>query len=208
MDFVTDLPVSTASGYTGILVIVDRLTKMANYLPCRRDIDSPEQPLTYFEHVICKRDIPDNIVTNRRQEFTSQFWNRVSSHLSISHRLSTAFQPQTDGQTEQQNQTMEQYIRVFSNYEQDNWGQLLPLAEFAYNNSVHHSTRMRPFWADHHYHPPMQFEPPKAPSILRSEILANATVSGMEETYRLLLESLLEAQTRQSKDASGKHWTS
>ena len=207
MDFVTDLPESTASGYTGILVIVDRLTKMAIYLPCRKDIDSPELARMFFEHVICKRGVPDNIVTDRGKEFTSRFWNRVCSHLSINHRLSTAFHPQTDGQTERQNQTMEQYLRAFSNYEQDNWVELLPLAEFAYNNSVHHSTRMTPFWANYHYHPPMQFKPPKAPSNLRSEILADATVSGMEETHRLLRESLLEAQVWQSKYAGGKDVT-
>jgi hypothetical protein len=64
IDFVTDLPESTASGYTGILVIVDRLTKMAIYLPCRKDIDSPELARLFFEHVICKRGVPDNIVTD------------------------------------------------------------------------------------------------------------------------------------------------
>jgi len=65
MDFITDLPESTRSGYTGILVIVDRLTKMAIYLPCRKDIDSPELARLFFEHVICKRGVPDNIVTDR-----------------------------------------------------------------------------------------------------------------------------------------------
>jgi transposase InsO family protein len=137
MDFVTDLPESTASGNKGILVIVDRLTKMAIYLPCRKDIDSPELARMFFEHVICKRGVPDNIVTDRGKEFTSRFWKRVCTHLRINHRLSTAFYPQTDGQTERQNQTMDQYLRALCNYEQDNWVELLPLAEFAYNNSVH-----------------------------------------------------------------------
>jgi len=145
MDFVTDLPESTASGYTGILVIVDRLTKMAIYLPCRKDIDSPELARLFFEHVICKRGVPDNIVTDRGTQFTCRFWTRVCSHLSTDHRLSTAFHPQTDGQTERQNQTMEQYLRAFCNYEQDNWVELMPLAEFAYNNAIHASTRMTPF---------------------------------------------------------------
>jgi transposase InsO family protein len=131
MDFVTDLTESTTSRYTGILVIVDRLTKMAIYLPCRKDIDSPELARMFFEHVICKHGRPDNIVTDCGKEFTSQFWKRVCSHLSINQRLSTAFHPQTDGQTERQNQTMKQYLRAFCNYEQDNWVELLPLVEFA-----------------------------------------------------------------------------
>jgi len=99
MDLVTDLPESTASGYTGILVIVDRLTKMAIYLPCRKDIDYPELARMLFEHRICKQGVPDNITTDRGKEFTSRFWDRVCSHLSINHRLLTAFHLQTDGQT-------------------------------------------------------------------------------------------------------------
>jgi len=117
------------------------------------------------------------------------------------------FHPQTDGQTERQNLTMEQYLRAICNYEQDNWVELLPLAEFAYNNSVHHSTRMTPFWANYHYHLPMQFKPPKAPSNMRSEILVYPTVSGMEETHWLLWESLLEAQARQAKYGGGNEVT-
>jgi len=107
MDFVTDLPKSTASSYTGILVIVDRMTKMAINLPCREDSDSPELARLIFEHVICKRGVPGNIVTDCGTQFTSRFWTRVCSHLSTEHWLSTAFHPQTDGQTESQNQTME-----------------------------------------------------------------------------------------------------
>jgi hypothetical protein len=71
LDFVTDLPVSTASKYTGILVIVDRLTKMATYLRCQQDIDSPELARMFIKHLMCKRGVPDNIVTDRGKEFTS-----------------------------------------------------------------------------------------------------------------------------------------
>jgi hypothetical protein len=206
MDFVTDLPESTASAYTGILVIVDRLTKMAIYLPCRKDIDSPELAGKLFEQVICKRGVPDNITTDRGTQFTSPFWNRVCSHMSINHRLSTAFHPQTDGQKERQNQTMEQYLRAFCNYEQDNWVELLPFAEFAYNNSVHASTRMTPFWAVYHRHPEMQFETPKASS-LKSETEADVLLEGLEATHPVLRENLLEAQEKQTKYARGKEIT-
>ena len=138
MVFVTDLPESTASVYTGIPVIVDRLTKMVICLPCGKYIQAPELARMLFEHVLGKHRLPDIIDTDRGKEFTSRFWNRVCSHLNIKHRLSIAFHPQTDGQPERQNQTMEQYLRAFSNFEHDNWVELLPLAEFAYNNSVHH----------------------------------------------------------------------
>jgi len=144
------------------------------------------------------------IITDCGKKFTSRFWKLVCSDLSINHRLLTAFHPQTDGQTERQNQTMEQYLRAFCNYEQDNWVELIPLAEFAYNNSVHHSTRMTPCWPNYHYHPPIPFKPPNALSNMRSEIMADATISRMEESHRHLRESLLEAQARHSKYAVGK----
>jgi hypothetical protein len=99
------------------------------------------------------------------------------------------------------------YLRALSNYEQDIWVELLPVAEFAYYNSIQNSTRMMPFWANCHYHPPMQFKPPKASSNMRSEILGDATVLGMEETHRLLRENLLEAQVWQSKYAGGNDVT-
>ena len=107
MDLVTDHPESITSGETGISIIVDQMTKVAIYLPCRKDIDSPELARIFFEHVICKRGVPDNITTDCGKEFTSRFWDRVCFHLSINHRLSTAFPPQTDGQTERQNETKE-----------------------------------------------------------------------------------------------------
>jgi hypothetical protein len=89
---------------------------------------------------------------------------------------------------------MEHYFRAFCNYEQVNCVELLPLAEFANNNSVYHSTWMTPFWANYHYHLPMQFKPLKAPSNIGYRILAYSTVSGMDNTHRLLRESLLDAQ--------------
>jgi len=193
MNFVTDLPESTASGYTGILVIMDQLTKMAIYLPCRKDIDSPELVWLFFEHIICKRGVLDNIVTDRGTQFTSWFWTRVCSHLSTDHRHSTAFHPQKDGRTERRNQTMQEYLRAFCNYEQDNWVELLPLAEFAFNNAIHGSTRMTPFWADYHYHPVMQFKALKQPSSLKSKIQADSFAAGLEETHQTLCRNLHEA---------------
>jgi hypothetical protein len=89
MDFVTDLPESTASAYTSILVVVDRLAKMAIYSPSRKDVDFPELTRMFFEEVITKQGVPSNIVTDRGSQFTSRFWNRMCSYLSIDYRLST-----------------------------------------------------------------------------------------------------------------------
>jgi len=107
MDFVTDLPESTDLGFSIILVIVDPLTKMAIYLPCRTDINLPVLACLFFEQVIFKYGIADNIITDRGTQFISRFWACGCSHLSINYRPSTASHPQTDGQTESQNQTIE-----------------------------------------------------------------------------------------------------
>jgi hypothetical protein len=203
MDIVTDIPESTTSGYTGILVIVDRLTKMAVYLPCRNHIDSSQLGQILFEHVIGKRGKPDNLVANYGKEFTSRFWNRVCSLLSINHKLSTAFYQQTNGQTEQHNQTMGRYLQVFSYPEQDNWVGLLPFTEFVYNNSVHHSTWMTSFWANYHCPLPMQYKPLKASSNMRLEILPACTLMVMDEPHWLLHGNLFKAQVQQSILAGG-----
>jgi hypothetical protein len=129
----------------------------------------------------------------------------VCSHLSIDHRLSTSFHPQMDGQTERQNQTMEQYLRAFATYEQDNWVDLLPLAEFAYNNSVHATTRLTPFFAIYGYNAEMHFKLPKEslPSF-RSEKAADRRLGKLQAARNRLRESILEAQERQTRYAGGK----
>ncbi len=160
----------------------------------------------FFEQVICKHGIPDHIITDRGTQFTSRFWKRVCSYLTVDHRLSTAFHPQTDGQTERQNQTMEQYLRAFANYEQTNWVELLPLAEFAYNNSIHTTTRLTPFFANYGYHPEMQFKPPSELKSAKtpSERSADSFIDRLREAHTRLKQNVLEAQEKQAKWTIGK----
>ena len=96
--------------------------------------------------------MPDSIVSDRGSVFMSKFWSSLCYFLSIKRRLSTAFYPQTDGQTERQNSTIEAYLRAFVNYKQDNWARLLPMAEFAYNNAKYASTEYTPFELNCKYH--------------------------------------------------------
>src|SRR5437588_6499357 len=203
MDFIIDLPESTACCYTSILVIVDRLTKMAAYIPCKKYLDSPELARLFFERVICQYGVPEHIITDRGSTFTSRFWTRVCAHMTIDHRLSTSFHPQMDGQTERQNQTMEQYLRAFANYEQTNWVELLPLAQFTYNNTIHATTRVSPFFAMHGTHPRMHIAP-VAPSHLRSDWTTDEYVAKIDELREQLRKNILDAQERQTKYAGGK----
>jgi len=182
MDFVTDLP--ELQGYTSILVVIDRFTKMAKYMPCRKEIDSKELARRFFEVIICSFGIPETIITDRGSTFASNFWKRVCSNMSTDHRLSTAFHPQTNGQTERQNQMMKQYLRAYINYEQDNWVELLPLVEFAYNNSIHFSTGFTPFFANYGYNPSMHFKRPKAlKDLLPSQQSANEFAERLEDVH-------------------------
>ena len=134
MDFVTGLPVSTdwkGESYDSILVIVDRLTKMVHYEPVKVTIDAPGLAEVILDVVVRHHGLPDSIVSDRGSLFTSKFWSSLCYFLGIKQRLSTAFHPQTDGQTERQNSTMEAYLRAFVNFEQNDWARLLPMAGFA-----------------------------------------------------------------------------
>ncbi len=159
MDFVTGLPISAdwkGDSYKSILVIVDRLTKMVHYEPVKVMIDVPG--LTEIDVVVRHHGVPESIITDRGSVFTSKFWSSLCYFLDIKKKLSTAFHPQTNGQTERQNSTMKAYLRAFVNWEQDDWARLLPIAEFAYNNAKNASISQTPFELNCGYHPRVSFE--------------------------------------------------
>ena len=150
MDFITDLPPSLYRGkaYDALLVVMDRYTKMARYVPTRKTLKAHELAEVLADDVFLRDGgVPETIVSDRGTVFTARFWSSLCYHLKIRHNKSTAFHPQTDGQTERQNQTVEQYLRSYVNYEQDDWARWLRLAEFSYNNSCHATTGVSPFFA-------------------------------------------------------------
>ena len=113
MDFVMGLPISTnwkGDSYNLILVIVDQLTKMVYYEPVKVTIDAPGLAKVIIDAIIQHYGLPDSIVIDRGSLFTSKFWSSLCYFLGIKRKLSTAFHPQTDGQTERQNSTMEAYL--------------------------------------------------------------------------------------------------
>jgi hypothetical protein len=118
--------------------------------------------------------------------------------LGICGATSTSYHPQTDGQTERCNQELEHYLRTFVNERQDNWDELLPLAEFAYNNHVHSATQHTPFLLDTGQNPRMGFEPEVEPSRNQS---ANQLVEQMKST----LEEA-KAAIWKSKDDMAKYY--
>jgi hypothetical protein len=199
-DFVTDLPVS--NGMDSILVFVDRMTKMTHFIPCTKTTSAPEFAKLFVSYVVKLHGLPDSIVSDRGSIFTSHFWSTLSSILKIDPRKSTSFHPQTDGQTERMNQTLEQYIRIYCNYQQDDWFDLLPLAEFAYNNVTQESTKMSPFYANYGFNPrflsEVQLPKDSAPA-------AEDFALHLHEIHERLVENVKKSQHFQAKYYDAKH---
>ncbi|KAH0603597.1 uncharacterized protein H6S33_007256, partial [Morchella sextelata] len=151
MDFVTGLPES--EGYDAIMVVVDRLTKMRHLLPCNTTVNSEDVTQLYLRNIWKLHGLPTHVTSGRGTQFTDKFWKALCKHLDIEARMSTAFHPQTDGQTERLNAVMEQYLRGYVSYQQDDWVKWLPMAEFSANNQVSASTKATPFFANYGFHP-------------------------------------------------------
>jgi len=141
MDFITELPPSRSGNdiYDAILVVVDRYSKMSLYIPAKSIWTAEDLADVLFEKVLLVYLGVQGIVFYRGSLFTSGYWFAICYRIRIKRRLSTAFHPQIDGQIERQNQTLEHYLRCYCNYKQDNWGSLLPLAQYTYNSAPHAS---------------------------------------------------------------------
>ena len=161
MDFVIGLPLSSdwkGNSYDSILVIVNQLTKMVHYEPVKVTINTPGLAEVIINVVVQHHGLLDSIISDQGAIFTSKFWSLLCYFHGIKWQLSTAFHPQTDGLTKQQNSTMEAYLHFFVNWEQNDWTRLLPMAEFAYNNSKNASTDQIPFELNCGYYPWMFYK--------------------------------------------------
>src|SRR5258705_12184084 len=151
MDFIEQLPMS--EGFTVILVIVDRLTKQSLFIPTHDTVDAPQLARLFLTHVFSKHSAPGHVTSNCRTEFVSHFFCSLGSLLSVKLHFMSGYHPEGDGQTEQINQVLEQYLQAYTNNEQANWALLLPQVEFTYNNTVSTTTGISPFFMNKGYHP-------------------------------------------------------
>ena len=154
MDFITDLPESDKED--AILIVIDRLTKMTHFIACRKEINARQFSELFVREIFRLHGLPRDIITDRGSIFTLDIWKNTTKKLGIERRLSTAFRPQTNGQTERTNATLEQYLRAYVNYQQDNWEELLPMAEFAYTNGHQESIKHTLFFANYGINPEYQ----------------------------------------------------
>ena len=134
MDFVVGLP-RTPKGYNAIWVIVDRLTKSAHFLPVRTTYSMDRYAQLYVKEIVRLHGVPVSIVSDRDPRFTSKFWKSLHEAMGTKLNFSTAFHPQTDGQSERTIQILEDMLRGCMLDFKGSWEEYLPLAEFAYNNS-------------------------------------------------------------------------
>ena len=191
MDFIVDLP--NDQDHTQVWVIVDRFTKYAHFIPLKTHTSNPTKELAkaFAKEIWRLHGLPIEIVSDRDSRFTSHFWAELMDHLGVKLKMSTAFHPQTDGQTERVNGILEGYLRHYCSFQQDNWVELLPLAEYAYNSAYNEALKMSPHMANYGFEPQTQWIKPSKPGDWTnpaSEILVSRW-KGVWEKARTTLEA-------------------
>jgi hypothetical protein len=199
MDFITGLPKS--EGFEVILVVVDRLTKYSHFIALRHPYTALTVANTFLDNVVRLHGVPESIVSDRDAVFTSNFWRQLFKAVGTKLSYSSAYHPQTDGQSERVNQCLEQYLRCASHDSPKKWRTWLPMAEFWYNSSFHTSLGCSPFKALYGVEPNFGAMPNLG--TVEDEALGN--VPAERQAYLdLLREHLLRAQVRM-KNQADKH---
>ncbi|KAJ1582085.1 hypothetical protein NDA15_001662 [Ustilago hordei] len=206
LDFIEGLPPSKkydSKTYDSILVIVDRLTKFAILAPTHKTVTAKQTAVLLYGHMVRLFGYPDHMVSDRGRQFISGAWKAFAEQMGVKHSLSTAYHPQTDGQTERVNQVIEQYLRMYCNYEQNDWANLLDTAAFVYNNMVHNSIGVSPFFACYGWNPKAHPDIPQRLGVNdpgRFEYLMDG-----KERCKYLQEQIREAQRRSVDQYNRKH---
>ena len=196
MDFITDLPES--DGFDSIFVVVDHgLTKGVIFTPCNKTIDALGTADLYLNHVYKRFGLPSVMISDRGPQFAAKTFQELTKALEIDHRMSTAYHPQTDGQTERVNQELENHLRILCRNDPTGWAKALPIAEFAHNQRTHEARNMSPFKLMHGTEPvsiPMAIPRVTVPTVeerlkelkqLREEALAAHELSKQRMAQRI-----------------------
>src|SRR5664279_264785 len=200
MDFITGFPKSQ-KGNNAIWVVIDRLSKVAHFLPVRDDIRASQLADLYVSRIVHLHGVPLRIISDRGSLFVSKFWQSFQNAMGTRLSFSTAYHPQTDGQTERVNQILEDMLRACVISFGKDWEKYLPFAEFAYNNSYQSSLCMAPFedLCGRRCRTPLNWSETGERPLFRPDVINEA-----EEKVRIIRENLKAAQSRQ-KSYYDKH---
>jgi hypothetical protein len=193
MDFITCLPKSHM-GSDAILVFVDKLTKMVHLAPTTIKCTAEQAAQLFLTHVFRLHGMPLHFISDRDPRFTSNFWQHLCKNLDIKTRFSTAYHPQTDGQTERTNRVIEEVLRQFVESDERSWEDKIPLVEFAMNNAVNASSQETPFFLNYGLHPrtPVTVQLPTV-----NQPVLETVLQDMAETLEKTKKLLRAAQDRQ-----------
>lgn len=153
-DFIVKLPIS--EGYDSILTIGDMGTKQIHFIPCNESIDAAGTAKLFINNVFKLHGVPESMVSDRGSTFTSAYIREIYKGIGVKPNPTTAWHPQGDGFSERWNSEVEQFVRMFCSYRQNDWAQLLPIAEFAFNSRVHSAHGKSPFFMNYGYEPDFQ----------------------------------------------------
>ena len=183
MDFVVKLPKSknptTQEIYDSIMVNVDKLTKYALMIPFKEFYKTDQFGFIILNKLIRNHGIPASITSDRNKFFISNYWKTLISAIGTKLKMSTAYHPETDGQTKKTNQSMEAYLRHYVNFKQNNWVSLLPITQLAHNNKKSNTTGLTPFFANYGKHPELFHVPKPGPNAHKAII----TISDMTKLH-------------------------
>ena len=200
MDFIVGLP-KTAKGCDSIWVVVDRFTKSAHFIPVKTGYKSHQYAELYIARIVSLHGIPKTIISDRGSQFIARFWEQLHAALGTQLIRSSAYHPQTDGQTERINQILEDMLRACALTYSQKWDDCLPLAEFAYNNSYQESFKMAPFEAlyGRRCRTTLNWSEAGERNFFGPDIVNEA-----EEQVQLIQKNLKAAQSRQKSYANKK----
>ena len=187
------------------MVITDRLGKGAIFedLP---DIEAKTVARCFIRCFYRHHGLPEAITSDRGSQFIGHLWRRICQLTRINQRLSSSYHPETDGATERMNQTLEEYIRLFCSYAQDDWTALLPSAELAINNRDATSTGVSPFFLSHGYHvEPFAFEMEELRSTGKSPIQIGESILHKLREARNWAQAAMATAQQQQEEFANRH---
>ena len=200
VDFITKLPVS--KGHDSILVVCDRFSKMSHFVVTTEKTTAEGLAKLFRDNVWKLHGLPESVISDRGLQFAAELTKELNKMLGIETKLSTAYHPQTDGQTERTNQELEQYLRMYVNHRQNNWSEWLATAEFEFNNKMHTATKMSSFKVNYGRERRMGFDIRKKGKNEKAEEFAREMKERHEEARAVLVKA--QKEMKRQADRSRK----